>query len=229
MDFENAARLGACLSKDYAPEMFRLLVDYRSLSASEAASRLNLHVRTAQSFLEALESMGCRVQRKANAVEVCGAEDTLRGVEIDMNAMPDAALALAVVAVAVLGVVLTFATSWLLSRTVLRGEVSTFNLELPPYRPPRFWSTIYTSIIDRTLIVLWRAVVFALPAGCWTMYPFSSSSMWPLTNFVFGMWPMATKTHFSSISRDSPARVWAETNRSATSSLLSGCFWTASS
>jgi len=73
--------------------------------------------------------------------------------------------ALAVVGVAVLGVFLTFATSWLLSRTVLRGEVSTFNLELPPYRPPRFWSTIYTSMIDRTMIVLWRAVIFALPAG----------------------------------------------------------------
>ena len=73
--------------------------------------------------------------------------------------------ALAVVSVAVLGVVLTFATSWLLSRTILRGEVSTFNLELPPYRPPRFWQTVYTSMIDRTLVVLWRAVVFALPAG----------------------------------------------------------------
>ncbi len=73
--------------------------------------------------------------------------------------------ALAVVGVALLGVVLTFATSWLLSRTVLRGEVSTFHLELPPYRPPRILQTIYTSIIDRTLIVLWRAVVFALPAG----------------------------------------------------------------
>jgi hypothetical protein len=57
MEFESAARLGACLSKDYAQEMLRLLVDYRSLSASEAASRLNLHVRTAQSFLEALESL----------------------------------------------------------------------------------------------------------------------------------------------------------------------------
>jgi ferrous iron transport protein B len=70
-----------------------------------------------------------------------------------------------VVAIAVLGIVLTFASSWLLSRTVLRGEVSTFNLELPPYRPPRILRTIYTSIIDRTLIVLWRAVVFAAPAG----------------------------------------------------------------
>jgi ferrous iron transport protein B len=73
--------------------------------------------------------------------------------------------ALAVVAVAVLGVFLSFATSWLLSRTVLRGEVSTFSLELPPYRPPRVLQTIYTSLIDRTLYVLWRAVVFALPAG----------------------------------------------------------------
>jgi ferrous iron transport protein B len=62
--------------------------------------------------------------------------------------------ALSVVAIAVLGVVLTFATSWLLSRTILRGEVSTFDLELPPYRPPRVLQTLYTSVIDRTLIVL---------------------------------------------------------------------------
>ncbi len=73
--------------------------------------------------------------------------------------------ALAVVSIAVLGILLTFLTSWLLSRTILRGEVSTFSLELPPYRPPRVLQTIYTSLIDRTLIVLWRAVLFAIPAG----------------------------------------------------------------
>ena len=73
--------------------------------------------------------------------------------------------ALAVVSVALLGVILSFLVSWFLSQTLLRGEVSTFSLELPPYRPPRLFQTIYTSIIDRTLIVLWRAVVFALPAG----------------------------------------------------------------
>ncbi len=73
--------------------------------------------------------------------------------------------ALAVVGVAVLGVLLTFLVSALLSRTWLRGEVSTFSLELPPYRPPRLWQTLYTSILDRTIFVLWRAVVFALPAG----------------------------------------------------------------
>jgi ferrous iron transport protein B len=73
--------------------------------------------------------------------------------------------ALAVMAIALLGVFLSFAVSWGLSRTWLKGEVSTFNLELPPYRPPRILQTIYTSVIDRTLIVLWRAVVFAAPAG----------------------------------------------------------------
>ncbi len=73
--------------------------------------------------------------------------------------------ALSVVAIALLGVMLTFGVSWALSRTILKGEVSTFTLELPPYRPPRVLQTLYTSVIDRTLVVLWRAVVFALPAG----------------------------------------------------------------
>ena len=73
--------------------------------------------------------------------------------------------ALAVVGVAVLGVLITFGLSWALSRSALRGEVSTFSLELPPYRPPRVLQTIYTSVVDRTLKVLWRAVVFAVPAG----------------------------------------------------------------
>ncbi len=85
--------------------------------------------------------------------------------------------ALAVVGVAVLGVVLTFATSWLLSRTLLRGEVSAFSLELPPYRPPRVLATLYTSLIDRTLYVLWRAVVFAMPAG---------AVIWLVSNIPFG-------------------------------------------
>ncbi len=71
----------------------------------------------------------------------------------------------AVLAIAVLGVMLSFGVSWALSRTVLKGEVSTFSLELPPYRPPQILKTIYTSIIDRTFFVLWRAIIFAMPAG----------------------------------------------------------------
>ncbi|MEZ4417763.1 MAG: ferrous iron transport protein B [Gemmatimonadota bacterium] len=73
--------------------------------------------------------------------------------------------AAAVVGVAMLGIASMLLASWGLSRTVLRGEATAFSLELPPYRPPRVLQTLYTSLIDRTLIVLWRAVVFALPAG----------------------------------------------------------------
>lgn len=73
--------------------------------------------------------------------------------------------AFSVLIVALLGFGFAMLTSWLLARTVLRGEATSFSLELPPYRPPDFWKTLYTSLIDRTLIVLWRAVVFALPAG----------------------------------------------------------------
>ncbi|MGA4645100.1 nucleoside recognition domain-containing protein [Limisphaera sp. 4302-co] len=75
------------------------------------------------------------------------------------------AAAAAVTGVAALGVVLALLVSWALSRTVLKGEPSAFSLELPPYRPPRLWQTLYTSLLDRTLFVLWRAVVFALPCG----------------------------------------------------------------
>jgi ferrous iron transport protein B len=71
----------------------------------------------------------------------------------------------AVVTIAVLGIGFSLLVSWSLSKSVLKGEASSFSLELPPYRPPRIWQTLYTSLIDRTIIVLWRAVVFAVPAG----------------------------------------------------------------
>jgi len=84
---------------------------------------------------------------------------------------------MAVIGIAILGIGFMFLVSWGLSKTVLKGEVSTFNLELPPYRPPRFWKTVYTSIIDRTLIVLWRAIVFAAPAG---------ALIWLISNIYIG-------------------------------------------
>ncbi len=90
--------------------------------------------------------------------------------------------ALAVVGIALLGVLLTFLSSWALSRSVLKGEVSTFSLELPPYRPPRIWQTIYTSLIDRTIYVLWRAVKFAMPAG---------AVIWLIANLTIAGQPLA--------------------------------------
>jgi hypothetical protein len=58
MDFDDARKLGACLARDYAAGLLGLLVNYRDVSASEAASRLGLHIRTAQEFLETLAALG---------------------------------------------------------------------------------------------------------------------------------------------------------------------------
>jgi predicted transcriptional regulator len=57
MDFNKAVKLGHFISRDYAEGFFELLVNYRDISASEAASRLNLHIRTAQDFLEAMAAL----------------------------------------------------------------------------------------------------------------------------------------------------------------------------
>lgn len=64
-----------------------------------------------------------------------------------------------------LGVAMTFYVSKLLSKTLLSGEPSSFVLELPPYRRPQIGKVIVRSIFDRTLFVLGRAVVSAIPAG----------------------------------------------------------------
>jgi ferrous iron transport protein B len=69
------------------------------------------------------------------------------------------------VGLVVFGVLVTLGASWLLSRTVLRGEPSYFVLELPPYRKPQILRVLYTSFIDRTIFVLWRAIIMAAPCG----------------------------------------------------------------
>lgn len=73
--------------------------------------------------------------------------------------------ALLLTGVIVLGVLLTFQVSRLLSATVLKGVPSSFTLELPPYRRPRVGQVIVRSVLDRTLFVLGRAVMIAAPAG----------------------------------------------------------------
>jgi len=92
-------------------------------------------------------------------------------------ALASLAAAGSVVAVVLIGILFTLIVSWLLSRTVLRGEASSFTLELPPYRRPNIGQIFYTSLIDRTLFVLWRAVVMAAPAG---------GVIWLLSNISVG-------------------------------------------
>ncbi len=80
-------------------------------------------------------------------------------------AFASVAAAGAVVAVVLLGIGFTLLVSWMLSRSVLAGEASAFMLELPPYRRPSVLRILHTSLIDRTIFVLWRAILTAAPAG----------------------------------------------------------------
>jgi len=85
--------------------------------------------------------------------------------------------ALSITLIVLIGVFATLSVSYLLSNTLLKGIPSTFTLELPPYRAPQVGRIIYTSLIDRTIFVLSRAVVVAAPAG---------AIIWLLANIYVG-------------------------------------------
>jgi ferrous iron transport protein B len=84
-----------------------------------------------------------------------------------------------------IGVFFTLLVSWALSRTLLKGEASAFTLELPPYRRPNIGRILYTSLIDRTIFVLWRAMQTAAPAG---------AVIWILGNIFVGGTSLAQHT-----------------------------------
>lgn len=73
--------------------------------------------------------------------------------------------ALILCGVLLFSVAVTLTVSYLLTKTLLKGIPSAFTLELPPYRIPPVVSTLFRSFINRTLIVLGRAVCVAIPAG----------------------------------------------------------------
>ena len=73
--------------------------------------------------------------------------------------------ALFLTGIILLGILMTFWVSRLLSATVLKGQPSSFTLELPPYRRPQIGQVLVRSVLDRTLFVLGRAVTVAAPAG----------------------------------------------------------------
>ncbi len=62
-------------------------------------------------------------------------------------------------------VAMTWLSSKFLSSTLLRGEASSFILELPPYRLPQWGQVLVRSLLDRTLFVLGRSLTVAAPAG----------------------------------------------------------------
>ena len=70
-----------------------------------------------------------------------------------------------VLLIILLGVFLTFIMSKIISNTFLKGNSSSFVLELPPYRKPQFLKVLIRSILDRTVFVLGRAICVAIPAS----------------------------------------------------------------
>ena len=85
------------------------------------------------------------------------------------------------------GILMTFAATKLLSITFMRGELSSFTLELPPYRRPQIGKVIVRSVFDRTLFVLGRSIAFAAPAGL---------VIWLLANLEIG--EISLLSHFAS-------------------------------
>ena len=57
MDFQSISKFSVLFSKSFAQDFFKLLVTYKDISASEAASRFDLHIKTAQDFLEELYTL----------------------------------------------------------------------------------------------------------------------------------------------------------------------------
>ena len=77
----------------------------------------------------------------------------------------------------VLSLALTLLVSNILSKTLLKGESSHYILEIPPYRKPQISKVIVNSVLNRTILVLFRAVAVAFPAGV---------IIWLLANISFG-------------------------------------------
>jgi len=79
--------------------------------------------------------------------------------------------AIALTAVILTSVLVSFLATFILSHTFLKGKTSSYILEMPPFRKPKIGSVIVRSVFDRTLFVLGRAVCVAIPAGViiWVM------------------------------------------------------------
>ena len=81
------------------------------------------------------------------------------------NSNPSLVSTITVLLIVLLGTVMTLFISKILSKTILKGESTSFILELPPYRKPQIGQILMRSILDRTLFVLGRAIAIAAPAG----------------------------------------------------------------
>lgn len=63
-DFEKIKLFGSAISKEYSKDLLRLLYLYKDISASEAASRMGMHIKTVQEFFDALHEAGLLDKRE---------------------------------------------------------------------------------------------------------------------------------------------------------------------
>lgn len=94
-----------------------------------------------------------------------------------VDSVPNIVVALILSAFIILGILMTFFSTAVLSKTILSGKRASFTIELPPYRKPRFVSVILHSLKDKCLSVLGRAVLVAAPMGL---------VIWVLANVYIG-------------------------------------------
>lgn len=123
--------------------------------------------------------MGCRIidsprERLAailtNAMVPCnGRFPTL--IILGSVFFPGVGGAFVVAACVALGMAGAMAASGVLSKTLLKGESSTFLMEMPPFRRPRLGQILVRSLIDRTVKIAFRALKVAAPMGAllWTL------------------------------------------------------------
>lgn len=64
-----------------------------------------------------------------------------------------------------LSIGVSFLVSKIISKYILKSSHDQFIMELPPYRVPQIGKTIIRSVFDRTVLILCRAVIVAMPAG----------------------------------------------------------------
>jgi ferrous iron transport protein B len=82
-----------------------------------------------------------------------------------------------IVGIVMVGIIVTFIVSWVLSKTALKGVPTHYTLELPPYRRPKFFDTVVRSSLTKSVAVLNRAIKVAAPAAILT---------WVIANIYIG-------------------------------------------
>lgn len=96
--------------------------------------------------------------------------------------------ALGLTVIIVFAILITLLISYILSKTILKGEKSAFTIELPPYRSPNLKNILTHSFRDRIYKILKRAISCSIPAGIiiWLLLNISLDNI-PVINYIVNL------------------------------------------